>query len=46
MKKTNFDSYLKEQLKNKDFADRFARANKAWDVALQIATPRKKRVLS
>jgi transcriptional regulator with XRE-family HTH domain len=41
MNKTNFDKYLEEQLKDKDFADRFERAGSAWDVALQIAALRK-----
>lgn len=35
MKKTNFDLYLEEQLKDSDFAARFDRAGEAWDVALQ-----------
>lgn len=39
-KKTNFDEYLDEQLKDPDFAARFKRAGEAWDVALQIATLR------
>lgn len=37
MKKTNFDKYLDEQLKDPEFAARFERAGEAWDVALQIA---------
>ncbi len=37
MKKTNFDKYLEEQLKDPEFAARFERASKAWDVALQVA---------
>ena len=41
MSKTNFDKYLEEQLRDKDFADRFERAGAAWDVALQIAALRK-----
>jgi transcriptional regulator with XRE-family HTH domain len=40
MKKTNFDIYLAEQLKDPDFAERFERAGQAWDVALQIAALR------
>ncbi len=36
MKKTNFDKYLEEQLKDPAFAARFERAGEAWDVALQI----------
>jgi DNA-binding XRE family transcriptional regulator len=40
MKKTNFDRYLEEQLKDAAFAARFKRAGEAWDVALQIAALR------
>ena len=36
MKKTNFDLYLEEQLKDPTFAERYERAGEAWDVALQI----------
>ena len=46
MKKTNFDLYLEEQLKDPDFAERFERAGEAWDVALQIAALREKAGLS
>ncbi|MBI5101863.1 MAG: hypothetical protein HZB33_08540 [Nitrospirae bacterium] len=46
MKKTNFDRYLKEQLKNHAFAERFDRADEAWDVALQITPLRQKSELS
>src|ERR1700740_1642033 len=46
MKKTNFDLYLEEQLKDPDFAKRFERAGEAWDVALQIAALREKAGLS
>lgn len=42
MKKTNFDVYLDEQLKDKDFAERFERAGAAWDVALHLAALRKR----
>ena len=42
MKKTNFDLYLGEQLKDPVFAERFERAGEAWDVALQIAALREK----
>jgi transcriptional regulator with XRE-family HTH domain len=44
--KTNFDVYLEEQLKNPAFAERFAKAGEAWDVALQIAALREKAGLS
>lgn len=40
MKKTNFDQYLRKQLKDKSFAARFRKAGAAWDVALQIAALR------
>jgi transcriptional regulator with XRE-family HTH domain len=36
MKKTNFDLYLEEQLRDPEFAERFKAAGEAWDVALQI----------
>ena len=40
MKKTNFDLYLEEELRDPDFAERFKRAGEAWDVALQLAASR------
>ena len=46
MKKTNFDKYLEEQLRDPAFAARFERAGEAWDVALQIAALRTKAGLS
>lgn len=46
MKKTNFDLYLEEQLKDPAFAERFERAGEAWDVALQLAALREKAGLS
>lgn len=46
MKKTNFDAYLEEQLKDKDFAERFEQSGAAWDVALQLAVLRKKAGIS
>jgi transcriptional regulator with XRE-family HTH domain len=46
MKKTNFDKYLEEQLKDPAFAARFERAGEAWDVALQIAALRRQAGLS
>jgi transcriptional regulator with XRE-family HTH domain len=46
MKKTNFDRYLEEQLKDPDFAERFERAGEAWDVALQLVALREKAGLS
>lgn len=46
MKKTNFDLYLKEQLKDPAFAERLKQAGEAWDVALQIAALREQAGLS
>jgi len=45
-RKTNFDKYLDEQLKDKDFAARFTKAGETWDVALKLATLRKESGLS
>lgn len=46
MKKTNFDRYLAEQLRDPAFAERFEQAGEAWDVALQLAALRQKAGLS
>lgn len=46
MKPTNFDRYLKEQLKDDAFAARFKQAGAAWDVALQLAALREQAGLS
>lgn len=46
MKKTNFDLYLKKQLKDPDFAKRFKKAGEAWEVALQITELREQAGLS
>jgi len=46
MKKTNFDFYLEEQLKEPVFAARFEKAGEAWDVALQLTALREKAGLS
>src|SRR6267154_2180996 len=46
MKKTNFDLFLEEQLKDSDFAERFERAGEVWDVAMQLAALREKAGLS
>lgn len=40
--KTNFDKYLEEQLRDPDFAARFDRAGRAWDIAMKMALLRKK----
>ena len=42
MKKTNFDLYLEEKLKDPTFAKRFHQASEAWDVALQLAQLRQR----
>ena len=46
MKKTNFDCYLTDQMRDPAFAKRFARAGEAWDVALQLAALRQQAGLS
>jgi transcriptional regulator with XRE-family HTH domain len=46
MKKTNFDRYLEEQMKNPAFASRFEQAGEAWDVAVQLAALRQQAGLS
>ena len=46
MKKTNFDRYLEQQLKDPAFAVRFAEAGEAWDVALQISALREQAGIS
>ena len=46
MKKTNFDLYLEEQLKDPVFAELFEAAGEAWDVALQISALRQQAGLS
>lgn len=46
MSKTNLDIFLKEQLRDPDFAKRFKRAGEAWEVALQIAALREQAGLS
>ena len=46
MKKTNFNRYLEEQMRDPVFAARFKRAGEAWDVALQLAVLRQQAGLS
>ena len=46
MRKTNFDRYLTEQMRDPAFAARFEHAGEAWDVALQIAALRQQAGLS
>ena len=43
---TKFDRYLKEQIKDPDFAARFKKAGEAWDVAIKLASLRKASGLS
>jgi len=44
--KTNFDLYLEEQLKDKEFAERFRKAGEAWDVAIQLTQLRRRTGMS
>lgn len=44
--KTNFDEYLRKQLRDPAFAERFERAGEAWEVAMQIAALRRQAGLS
>jgi ribosome-binding protein aMBF1 (putative translation factor) len=46
MKKTNFDRYLKQQMKDPAFATRFEQAGEAWDVSIQLAALRQQAGLS
>ena len=46
MTKTNFDSYLEEQLRDPVFRQRFEQAGQAWDVALHLTELREKAGLS
>lgn len=46
MKKTNFDRYLEEQMKDPMFAARFQQAGEALDVAVQLAALRQQAGLS
>jgi transcriptional regulator with XRE-family HTH domain len=46
MKTTNFDRYLKQQMKDPAFAARFEQAGEAWDVAVQLAALRQQAGLS
>jgi len=45
-RQTNFDKYLEKQLKDPDFSERFRKAGEAWDIAIQLASLRKKSGLS
>jgi transcriptional regulator with XRE-family HTH domain len=44
--RTKFDLYLEEQFKDPDFREKFRKAGKAWDVAIQLASLRKKSGMS
>jgi transcriptional regulator with XRE-family HTH domain len=44
--RTKFDLNLEEQVKDPDFRDKSRKAGKAWDVAIQLASLRKKSGLS
>lgn len=46
MKRTNFDRYLDEQLKDPAFATRFDQAGEAWEVGVQLAALRQQAGLS
>jgi len=46
MKKTNFDRYLEEQMRDPVFTARFEQAGEAWDVALKLASLRQQAGLS
>jgi transcriptional regulator with XRE-family HTH domain len=45
-KKTNFNLYLEKQLKDPGFAQKFIKSGKAWDLAIQLVSLRKKVGLS
>jgi len=45
-KKTNFDLYLEDHLKDPDFAEKFRKAGQAWDIAIQLTSLRRKAGLS
>jgi len=45
-KKTNFDLFLEEQLRDPEFCERFRQAGEAWDVALQISALRERAGIS
>ena len=44
--RTNFDRYLERKLQNEDFRRCFVEADRAWDVALQLAALRVARGLT
>ncbi len=44
--KSNFDRYLERKLQDPDFRRRFVEADRAWDIALQLAALRQARGLT
>lgn len=46
MKKTNFDRYLEEQLRDPAFRRRFEEASEEWDLAIQLARLRREKWLT
>jgi hypothetical protein len=44
MRKSNFNLYLEEQQKDKDFAERFKKAGKVWGLAIRAASLSRVRV--
>ena len=46
MTNTNFERYLKQQMKDPAFASRFEQAGEAWDVSIQLAALRQQAGLS
>jgi len=45
-KRTNFDRYLEEHLKDPYFTERFNEASEAWDLCMQLVALRKESGLS
>ena len=45
-RRTNFDHYLQDQLRDPDFAARFVKAGEAWDLAIKLAGLRRDAGLS
>ena len=45
-RRSNFDLYLEEHLKDKGFAERLKKAGEAWNVAIRLASLREKTGLS
>ena len=45
-RRSNFDLYLEDQLKDPAFAERFKKAGQAWDVAMQLTALRTESGLS